>query len=394
MSNLSQQLSLEKLVFSEFLTRFGHAPEIFRAPGRINLIGDHTDYHQGFVLPAAVDVYITLAIQVSSSSQNRIYSLDFNSYAEFEFSQLSLETIDNQWLKYVYGMLSWIHAIDTDFPSIDLVIGGNIPVGGGMSSSAALCNALGIAFARVAQLTIEPQQIIFAAQATEHRFAGVNCGIMDQFASMFGKDQQAIFLDCQTLTHEYVYLDLRKHCFVLFDTAVKHSLAESEYNQRQIECKQALDSIRADYPQIQSLRDVNKELLYHFQSRLPELNFNRCLFVIEENERVLQSVELLRGAKFEEFGQMMTDSHQGLRFKYEVSCEELDFLVETCVPLSGTYGARMMGGGFGGCTINFLERNQKQQIIQSCKNAFQAKYQRELKVYEVEIVDGARMFID
>lgn len=394
MSNLSKQLSLEKLLLTEFQSRFGQTPEIIRAPGRINLIGDHTDYHQGYVLPAAVDFYITLAIQVSSSSHDRIYSLDFDSYVEVEFSEFSLETLNNPWLRYVYGMLSWVHAIDTDFPLIDLVIGGNIPVGGGMSSSAALCNALGIAFARIAQLTVEPHQIIFAAQATEHRFAGVNCGIMDQFASMFGKYQQAVFLDCQTLKHEYVNLDLKQHCFVLFDTAIKHSLADSEYNQRQIECKQALDVIRTYDPQVQTLRDVTKELLSSLQSRLPELNYKRCLFVIEENERVLQSIDLLRKAKFEEFGQTMTDSHQGLRFKYEVSCEELDFLVDTCVPMSGIYGARMMGGGFGGCTINLLSRNRKQQIIESCKNAFLAQYQRELKVYEVEIVDGASMFME
>ncbi|MGY6523712.1 MAG: galactokinase [Mongoliitalea sp.] len=383
-------MSLEKLILEQFESKFGGSPKLVKAPGRINLIGDHTDYHQGFVLPASVDLYITVAIRKSPTRLNRVYSLDFDQYIEFEQSEfIGNEKNLKGWVKYLVGMLDWIHSVKENFHPIDLVIGGTIPVGGGMSSSAALCNALGLAFSLEAQINLDPKKIIFAAQATEHTYAGVNCGIMDQFASMFGKKNSAVFLDCKTLDFEYVHIDLSEYCFVLLDTTVKHSLADSEYNARQLECSGGLKLIQQDFPSIQSLRDISMDLLISYRATMPEKIFDRCMFVIEENQRVIDSKKLLSNAGFVSFGKLMIESHKGLQLKYEVSCTELDFLVDLANQFIGVSGARMMGGGFGGCTINLVERRFKEGFIQHAKLSYLNMFGLNLKSYELEILDGA-----
>ncbi|MGY6558591.1 MAG: galactokinase [Nitritalea sp.] len=372
-----------------FLHKFGTQPILVRAPGRINLIGDHTDYHQGLVLPAAINAYMYVGIQKNTCYQNRLYAADLKAYLELDLQSLTAMEKLPSWARYIVGMLDWMKQQEPDFPTIDLLISSTLPIGGGLSSSAALCNALGLAFMALIDKKPDPKDIIFAAQKTEHVFAGVQCGIMDQYASMFGKSQQALLLDCRTIQHQWVPCQLENYQFVLFDTGVKHNLAESAYNMRQQECSIGLKMIQKSIPGIDALSAVSIREFLPFKNHCDPLIFDRCMFVLEENDRVLKSYACLQTGDAISFGNLMYASHAGLSKKYGVSCSELDFLVALTEDYAPVLGARMMGGGFGGNTLNLIHKSEKDTVIQACKEAYKQQFSRPLETYEVSLVDGA-----
>jgi galactokinase len=357
-----------------------------RSPGRVNLIGEHTDYNNGFVLPAAIDKAIYMVMRPRSDQRIRLYSYDLDQSFESGLGQLILSGL--HWPDYILGVVQQVKTTGHPLGGFDLVFGGDIPLGAGMSSSAALECATAFALNEIFGLGLDPLTMVKLSQKAENVFVGVQCGIMDQFASMFGHKDHVIRLDCQSLDYSYFPFKTDGIRIVLLDTHVKHSLASSEYNTRRRQCEAGVDLVRKHHPGVKSLRDIDADMLSAFVKPVDELIYRRCSYVIEENARLLAATEDLERGDISAFGRRLYGSHEGLSTKYEVSCPELDFLVEQVRDREGVIGARMMGGGFGGCTINLVREEAVGELITWLTPIYRQAMGKELKAYMGQIENG------
>lgn len=374
-------------VSSHFRQLFHADPIVVQSPGRINIIGEHTDYNEGFVLPAAIDKKMYVAIGYNDDSEKvRLYAMDF--VQEFEFSLRSFKAIPGHWANYAMGVCAQLIQKGYQLRGFDLVFGGDIPVGAGLSSSAALEAAIGFGIDTLFDLKLSKMDLITIAQQAEHEFAGVKCGIMDQFASVMGKKHHVILLDCRSLDYQYHSLSLDRHAFILVNSKVKHSLAESEYNDRRYECQEIMLLAKTLFPAVHTLRDLNMKQIPDLEPFIDRGILNRGRFVIAENERVLQAVDALSNKDLKLLGQLLYDSHEGLRHLYEVSCTELDFLVDFTKPLDYVLGSRMMGGGFGGCTINLVKKEKSEEFIKTIHRGYEKAFGIVPECYQVGVSDG------
>jgi len=369
-----------------FKEKYQKEYDLIFSPGRINLIGEHTDYNDGFVMPAAIDKGIYIVFSKNKTGKLRAYSYDFDN--EFIVDIDAIERTSVSWANYILGVIEEIKKINPEIEGFDMVFGGNIPIGSGLSSSAALECGVGTLLNELFELDLTTTQIIKAGQQAEHSFVGVRCGIMDQFASAFGKEDRIIRLDCKTLDYEYFPLMIPEYQILLCNSKVKHSLAESSYNERREECEAGVKIIKESYPEVTSLRDVTITMLASCKDQFSDIVYKRCSYVIEENQRVLQAGQFLEKDNLPEIGRLLFDSHKGLSEKYEVSCKELDFLVDQVKEDTDVLGSRMMGGGFGGCTINIVKKSKKSELIESLKSKYYEKFQIELECYDVTLVNG------
>jgi len=381
---------IEKIKIA-FKNRFNGSPIIIKSPGRINLIGEHTDYNGGFVLPASIDKAIYFAIAPNDSDVFRFYSYDLDDFYETNISKI--DKSDKHWANYLLGVIAQYAKAGEKIQGFDCVFGGDIPIGAGMSSSAALECGLAYAINDIQNLDYSTLQMVKFSQKAEHEYAGVMCGIMDQFSVMHGKKNQALKLDTRSLEFEFFPIDMTNHKFILVNTGVKHSLASSEYNKRRNECEIGVKLMQKFNPNIKSLRDVSLDFIKKHETEFDEDVYNRCSYVIEENLRLEKACEALNSGDFKEFGQQMYGSHRGLMEKYEVSCEELDLLVDIAKDTKGVIGSRMMGGGFGGCTINLVEKN----AVSNFKDAILAQYRtpenKEPEIIEAIIENGTHKLL-
>lgn len=372
---------------ARFHALFKKEPLIIRAPGRINLIGEHTDYNDGFVMPAAVDKEIFFGIAASNDSRCVVYSLKYDE--RFEIDLDDPKPVDEpQWANYLLGVLHQFKAHGYPVKPFYCVFGGNVPLGAGMSSSAAMECGFGTALSEYHLLNVPRSEIITMAQWAEHHYVGVKCGIMDQFASVMGKAGHVIVLDCRAMTHHYAPLDLQDYSIVLCDTKVKHSLVDSEYNKRRAECETGVKVLQKYDPSIRSLRDVSMRMLTEHKNELGGKVYQRCRYVVEEIERVKVASEDLKRGDLVAFGTKMYETHEGLSKGYEVSCAELDFLVEQARTSGHVIGARMMGGGFGGCTINLVKSAQAESFIRQMQSRYKSEFNIDMPAYRVNVVDG------
>lgn len=379
-------VQLEK-IHKEFTERFGGHGTLYAAPGRVNLIGEHTDYNLGYVLPGAIDKAITVEIRPNGTKQFTVVSLDYNEEVTFTADGNKLQ---QHWANYVLGVV--MEFLSRCFPvaGFDAVFAGDIPLGGGLSSSAALESVFAFAINDLGRFGVSRLELAQIGQSAEHKYAGVRCGIMDQFASLHGKKNQLLKLDCRSLDYELVPFDLPGYRVVLLDTQVKHSLASSEYNVRRAQCEAGVAALQKQYPKVKSLRDADLAMLEACRAQIDATVFLRCEYVVEENIRLLRAVDQLKKADIVAFGHEMLASHEGLRHKYAVSCAELDLLVDTAREIPGVAGARMMGGGFGGCTINVVAEQGHENFIRRTGGVFEKKFGKKPLVYDVAISDGAR----
>lgn len=369
---------------NKFKKLFGNVYGVYASPGRINLIGEHTDYNGGFVMPAAIDKEIAVAIKPNGTDVIRAYSADYDEMSEFGLTELP----GKMWAKYIFGVVNELNKKVNKVGGFDCVFGGNVPLGAGLSSSAALESAFGFALNDIFDLNLSKFDIAKAGQLAEHNAVGTKCGIMDQFASVFGEKDSLILLDCNSLEKEIIPFNYSGYKVLLIDTLVKHSLASSEYNVRRAECEEGVKVIKEKYSGVNLLRDVTIDMLNEFKEKLPESTFRRCSYVIEENQRVLDAAELLKKGDFVSFGKKIYESHEGLSNKYNVSCDELDFLVDVARKCNVT-GSRMMGGGFGGCTINVVQEDDYDKFRESATLSYSEKFGKNPKIYDVVISRGA-----
>lgn len=359
------------------------------APGRINLIGEHTDYNNGFVLPAAINKNITIDFEMGPGIP--LITVDALNFEErFRIILGEEMPLYHNWTDFIQGFILEIEKIKPGkIKNFNATISGTIPAGSGLSSSAALELAFIKGLNLLFDLQFSEMDMVFLSQKVEHEFVGTKCGLMDQMACAFGKKDQAIFLDCQSLDFEYVSLEKLEGQFFLINSEVKHELASSEYNIRRMECEQGVKIIQGDYPEIQSLRDCNFQLLEDYKSIMPENIFSRCSHVVAENNRVLNAIQAIEQGNSNELGKLMVESHESLSKLYEVSCPELDFLQKKILECEKVWGARMMGGGFGGCTLNFVQNdfdfNQLNHIFQT----YQTQFQKPPSLIQFSIALGA-----
>ena len=375
-------------MISFFKQHFPGEPLLVRAPGRVNLIGEHTDYNHGFVMPAAIDKGIDFAIAANGTDQIRLVSRDLNDRFDSPVSKIHVAPKEHSWANYILGMASLLQEKGYQIEGFDMAFGGNIPVGAGLSSSAALECGSGWAIARLFDLPIQRMELALMAQKAEHTWAGVMCGIMDQFASTFGKPEQVIQLDCRSLEYAYYPFSTTSYQLVLCDTGVSHSLASSEYNTRREECEAGVAIMQKSHPEVKALRDADPAMVQAHQHQMPPKVFDRCSFIVAENQRVIDASAALEASDLQAFGALMYASHDGLQHLYEVSCPELDFLVDQTRDDELVPGSRMMGGGFGGCTINLVPNEYVEDFTARMKQAYADTFGLELKVYTARISDG------
>ena len=373
----------------KFKALYGQDPVVVRSPGRVNLIGEHTDYNDGFVLPAAINKEIYFAVAPNGTNTFRAYAHDLQERAEFDLNQV--RPSDASWANYLLGVIAQLQKANFDVKGFDLVYGGNIPIGAGLSSSAAVECGLAFALNHIFGFAIPKFELVKMAQLAEHAYAGVNCGIMDQFASMYGRQDHAVKLDCRSLDFDYYHLEMADYRIVLCDTQVKHNLASSEYNTRRQECEAGVAHLQRHYPEVKSLRDVTVAMLEQHQEEFDPTVYKRCTYVVHENIRVEEACRALEQGDMKTFGEKMYASHRGLQHNYEVSCEELDFLVDQAKEMDSVLGARMMGGGFGGCTINLVKLDALEAFTQQMEEAYKLQFGISLKTYVAEIVDGSSL---
>ncbi|OUM60481.1 hypothetical protein PIROE2DRAFT_63117 [Piromyces sp. E2] len=334
-----------------FKNHFGENPDsLFMSPGRINVIGEHIDYNDGFVLPAAIDKYVCFAIKKTDSDKGELYAVDFDDTYTVNIND-DLKPVEQKWANYLLGVIDGIKKKGKKSEDITLI-----------------------------------------GQASEHNFAGVKCGIMDQFASVFGKKDKVIKLDCTTLDYTYYDAKLDDHCFVLFDSCVKHTHLTSGYNDRRNEVDSGISTIKANFSEVKSFRDVTHEMLEKLKGDLGEVIYKRCHFVIEEISRVEKAALALKNQDFKKLGELLNETHNGLSKEYEVSCQELDFLVEETIKEKGVRGARMMGGGFGGCSLNLVEKAEADNVIATIQKKYKEAFGIDMKVYQVNISEGTHQY--
>ncbi len=377
---------LVKNIVAKYKDLYAGEPLTIRAPGRINLIGEHTDYNCGYVLPCAVSPAIYFAMGERDDNRVSLFSYDFGSSCEFSLDQK--ETPKEQWASYLYGITQIIQEKGHKISGFNCVFGGDVPVGAGMSSSAALESGLCLGISEMNSLSLDMMEMAKIGQRSEHEYVGVKCGIMDQFASIFGKKDQCVRLDCRSLEYEYNSVKLDGYVFVLTDTKVKHSLASSEYNTRRQECATGVEALKAKYPEIESLRDATIEQLDTVKEQVSETVYNRCKYVIEENNRVIAACNTLNANDLNGFGKLLYASHDGLSRMYSVSCKELDWLVEQTMDMDYVLGSRMMGGGFGGCTLSLIKADKVEEYKQAIAPRYRETFGHDCAFYVATAEDG------
>jgi len=360
---------------------------LVRSPGRVNLIGEHTDYNNGFVLPAAVDKAIYLAVEPRTDDEIQLFAMDLDQSYRGTVRPPIAPSVWH-WPNYILGIVDQLQGMGLTVGGFNCVFAGDIPLGAGMSSSAALENAIIFALNELFGFGLDPLTMVRHSQRSENEFVGLQCGIMDMFASMFGRKDQVIRLDCQTLDYTYFPFSAAGLRLLLLDTQVEHSLASSEYNVRRLQCEAGVKLVQKHYPGVKSLRDVSLEMLSAHVAPVDELIWQRCSFVVEENARVLAGTEDLQRGDLAAFGRKMYASHEGLSRKYEVSCPESDWLVEQAREADGVLGARQMGGGFGGCTINLVREDVIDGLVARIAPLYRKAMNRELKWYIGQIGNG------
>jgi galactokinase len=374
-----------------FEETFSSLPEItVLSPGRINIIGEHIDYNDGYVLPAAIDKIICFAFAKSNSSQSKIVAIDLNEEFEVDLTQIiSLSQV--VWTNYILGVIKQLQDNGFSFDGFNCVFSSNIPVGSGLSSSAALeCGTI-FGIAALYNLTIPKVDIALMGQKAEH-WVGINCGIMDQFSSVHGLTDKVIKLDCNTLEFEYHNADFKDYSLVLFDSNVQHSLFTSEYNTRRMECEEGLSIIKTYFPEVKSFRDCTEEQLLSIQNNMNAIIFKRVHFVVKEINRVGQACVALDSGNIKNLGELLFETHDGLSREYEVSCAELDFLVALSKKEETVIGSRLMGGGFGGCTINLIKKGNEEAVKEKFAALYLEEMGIELKIYDVKIGNGTSLY--
>lgn len=373
----------------KFQQHFGAPGLIVRSPGRINLIGEHTDYNLGFVLPAAIDKAIYIAISKRDDAEIHLYAGDLEQ--SFETKTTTLQPSDKQWPNFILGVTDQLIKAGHTIGGYNAVVMGDVPLGAGLSSSAAVECATAFALDTLFGLGLDKKSMVLFSQKAENEFVGLQCGIMDMFASMFGKKEHVIRLDCRSLDFAYMPFDTSDISILLFDTGVKHSLASSEYNLRRQECEEGVRVIQKKYPEVQSLRDATIEMVNECLSGGDAIVYRRCKYMVEEIQRLQDACTDLVNHDMISFGKKMFITHDGLSKLYEVSCPEADGLVNMVRNNDAVLGARMMGGGFGGCTINIVKKGMEQQLINAVTLQYRKQFDRELKTYTVTIDDGTSL---
>lgn len=380
--NMEQSIINDK--FKELYDTTGY---LYASPGRINLIGEHTDYNGGFVFPGAIDKGMIAEIKPNGTGKVRAYSIDLKDSAEFGLNEEDAPKAS--WARYIFGVCREIIKRGGQIQGFDTVFAGDVPLGAGMSSSAALESTYAFALNDLFSLGIDKFELAKIGQATEHNYCGVNCGIMDQFASVFGKKGSLIRLDCRSLEYKYFPFNPVGYKLVLLDSVVKHELASSAYNKRRQSCENVAAAIRRNHPEVEFLRDATLDMLNEVKGDISAEDYMRAEYVIEEVQRVLDVCEALEKGDYETVGRKMYETHHGMSKLYEVSCEELDFLNDVAKKC-GVTGSRVMGGGFGGCTINLVKEDKYDAFVKEAFETYKAKFGHEPKLYNVVISDGAR----
>lgn len=368
-----------------FSEKFHSTPRLFFSPGRINLIGEHIDYNDGYVLPAAIDKGIWFAIATNDSQTVNLYSYDLK---ESYSTDLSLIIPHEGWQNYLLGIIDQVQKRELTLQGFDVVFGGNVPPGSGMSSSAALECGLLFALNEIFELHLQRTTMATMAQKAEHTFPGVKCGIMDQFASLMGKENNVILLDCMTLDYKYFPLVLNEYALILINSKVHHSLASGEYNVRRQQCQEGFTTLQSLLTEVKSWRDITPDDVKQHKEQLDPVIYNRCLYVTEEIKRTIQAAEYLQSNELEKFGALMYLTHDGLSRLYEVSCEELDFLVDQAKQAPAIIGSRLMGGGFGGCTLNLVKKKDWHKVADTIVKAYKQQFNIDAEVYEVSPGEG------
>ncbi len=374
---------MQKNIEKVFKERFGGEGTLYASAGRINLIGEHTDYNGGFVFPGAIDKVIMADIRPNGLEKVKVFSIDINQYCEFGLREE--DAPKESWARYIFGICREIQKRGGTVKGFDAVFAGNVPLGAGLSSSAALESCFAFALNDLFNGNkIDKFELAKIGQSTEHNYCGVNCGIMDQFASVFGREGNLMRLDCRSMEYEYFPFNPKGYRLVLVDSRVKHELADSPYNRRRESCERVAKALG-----VETLRDADMEMLDRIKGDITAEDYFRAKFVIEEKQRVLDVCEALMRNDYETVGKKMYETHNGLSKDYEVSCEELDFLNDVAREC-GVTGSRIMGGGFGGCTINLVRDDIHDSFVETAVARFNEKYGHEPKIYDVVISDGAR----
>jgi len=376
---------LKKEVKKEFIKQFKNIPRLIFSPGRINLIGEHTDYNKGYVFPAAVNLGIALAINKSNTNTSEVYAL--NKEEIYKFDLKCIQPIENgSWRNYILGVVSEIQKRGLVIGNFNAVFAGNIPGGAGMSSSAALENAFVFGLNELFELGLSKNEMILISQKAEHNYTGVKCGIMDQYASMFGVKNSALLLDCRTIKSTSFKIDFKKYELVLIDTNIKHDLSESAYNDRRAVCESVSKMLK-----VKALRDVTELQLESLKDEISEEDYQKALYVIEENKRVIAFSKAIQEDNVKALGKLLYESHQGLSEQYKVSCAELDFLVARAKEASSVIGSRMMGGGFGGCTMNLIKKDETEAFEKEVSEKYLNEFGKVCSIYKVKLSNGTRI---
>lgn len=384
---MADNKNLEDKINSAFQERFGGHGTIYASAGRINLIGEHTDYNGGFVFPGAIDKVIMAEIRPNGLDKARVFSIDIDQYVEFGLKEENKPA--ESWARYIFGVCREIDKRGGKVEGFDAVFAGNVPLGAGLSSSAAFESCFAFALNDIFNDNrIDKFELARIGQSTEHNYCGVNCGIMDQFASVFGREGNLMRLDCRSMEYEYFPFNPEDYSLVLVDSRVKHELADSPYNKRRASCERVAKTLG-----VETLRDASMQMLDSVRDKISAEDYSRAKFVIEEKERVLAVCDALEKGDYETVGRKMYETHDGLSKDYEVSCEELDFLNDEARKM-GVTGSRIMGGGFGGCTINLVKNDLHDRFVGEICTLFNEKYGHEPKIYDVVIYDGARKIND
>lgn len=370
----------------KFEELYNEKPLMIKSPGRINLIGEHTDYNEGFVLPAAIDKAIYFAITKREDDLCKLYAYDLNESYEFNLDINKKSGLN--WPDYLIGVVKQLQKRNYNLKGFNCVFGGDIPIGAGLSSSAAIEAGLTFALNHFNDLNIDKLTMVQIAQKAENEFVGVNCGIMDQFINIFGEQDSVLRIDCRSFEYVQLPFNFDNISVVLFNSNVSHSLASSEYNKRRNECNEGVRIIKKKFPRINSLRDVTCIMLKDCEEMMDAITFKRCRYVVKENERMTIASECLMSGNLVLFGKMMFKTHCGLSKDYEVSCKELDFLVDSVNEIPEVFGARMMGGGFGGCTINLIQKDKVDEISKKVLAEFKNKFNKDASVYITSIGGG------
>jgi galactokinase len=377
--------TLNNKIKTSFKETFRVDPLMIFSPGRINIIGEHTDYNDGFVFPAAVNKGIVAAIQKTDANISTAFAVDKNQKIEFTLNAIK-PSAEGSWENYVLGVVSELQNKSKVIGNFNIAFGGDIPGGAGMSSSAALENSVVFGLNKLFDLQLSKEDMILISQKAEHNYVGVKCGIMDQYASMFGIENNALLLDCRTVKSKAYKIDFKNYELILINTNVKHSLSDSAYNDRRSVCESIAEML-----QVNALRDATEYDLKSVKNQVTPENYQKALYVIQENDRVIEASKAMEAGDLKGLGELLYASHDGLQNQYKVSCEELDFLVNQTKTNEHVLGARMMGGGFGGCTINLIAKNQAKAFSSEVSKAYNNKFNKACSVYFIELSNGTHI---